>query len=73
MISIETTSFLDLPRNSPFKFNADKERKVYWFNKVDGMYAQVFSSQSDMKGFKNPSFVSVATRIEKVKKSKKGE
>ena len=53
----------ELPRESPFKFVGDKTETVYWFRRIDGMYAQVFSSEKDMEEFINPAFVSTDSRI----------
>lgn len=62
--SIETMTIKDLKPGSPFKFNGDKNRTVFWFRKIDGMYAQVFSSIRDMNKFRNPAFVGLDTKIE---------
>ena len=59
----------DLDEGSEFTFQQDSNRPkdTYWFRKMDGMYAQVFSTEADMKTFNKPAFVSGSSVVEKVK------
>jgi len=58
----------NLDKGSKFTFQQDNNRPkdIYWFLKMDGMYAQIFSSESDMKSFNKPEFVAGATIVDKV-------
>ena len=57
-------TFLDLQENSEFCFAVDPKKEKYFFTKLDGSYAVVFGSEQDAKRFKNPTYVSMTTRIE---------
>ncbi len=67
--SKKTTTLLEVKPGSPFKFNGDKTRTIYWFKQVDGKFAQVFSSLQDMRKFNNPSFVDAMTLIEELEEA----
>ena len=59
------TKIMDIPDYSPFTFALDETRPklVYWKRYMDGMYVQIFSSEQDMKKFKNPAFVNFDTLV----------
>jgi hypothetical protein len=57
----------DLDRGESFTFKGDTNRPkdIYWFLKMDGAYAQIFSTKAAMKSFDNPAFVSASTIVER--------
>ncbi len=55
----------ELPKNSAFTFQQDSNRPkdIYWFKKMDGAYATIFSTKSDMDKFNKPAFVGSGTAV----------
>ena len=58
----------ELNNGDSFQFKGDKSKTIYWFKCMDGAYAQIFSSESDMKKFKNPAFIGAAAIVKREKR-----